>query len=183
MLTQSGRLVLPGNNESPSLEDIAQGLGRIIRWGGQTEEIYSVLAHTLTVCVLLEEDEKVHGLLHDAPEACVSDVVRPWKTKAAEENEADLLRRIYAAYGIPEMTEKQKAAVKLADNRALVAEAHVLRHVDTELLERQIGFPADSEAMELTQINLELVPQLMHAPTAKAIYVEAFNTYAPFATA
>jgi len=68
------------------IEDIAQGLSNVCRFGGQVPEFYSVAQHSVLVFQLLRDVLGVsdpatlmQGLLHDATEAYLGDVVSPLK--------------------------------------------------------------------------------------------------------
>lgn len=133
MYTFSNRAVYPDAG-SPSVEDIALGLSRMVRFAGQTQKWYCVLAHSFTVAELVEEKYRLHALLHDAPEAIVSDVVTSWKSSTASFNENVLLDRIYYELGVPSIKKdfKAQAAVKRADRIALCIEADILGHPATQ---------------------------------------------------
>lgn len=70
------------NNPTPDmicLNDIAKGLSNICRFGGQINDFYSVAQHTLLVWRLAPGRLKPIALLHDASEAFLGDVVKPFK--------------------------------------------------------------------------------------------------------
>jgi uncharacterized protein len=67
-----------------SLRDISQSIAHICRYNGHVPTFYSVAEHSVRVAWLLEKkgyDDNVvlTGLLHDASEAYVGDMVRPLK--------------------------------------------------------------------------------------------------------
>ena len=128
MITYSNRAVFPAGTGAPSLEDIAVGLGRIPRFAGQTRDWYPVLGHILVVSRIIDPKYALHGLLHDATEAVVSDVPTPWKTVAAKRREQMLLKRIYKSLDLEMPDAEAQEAVANADRTALAAEAHVLGH-------------------------------------------------------
>lgn len=71
--------------ESPSpdsidIEDIAQGLSNICRFSGQCKRFYSVAEHSLLVSEQCLEPSKLKGLLHDAQEAYIQDIISPLKS-------------------------------------------------------------------------------------------------------
>lgn len=138
MISYSGKSVFPEfddrhTGEAPTTIDVAVGLARQIRFSGQTMKAHSVLCHTLVVGELLREtDGFIHGLLHDAPEAILGDVVTTWKLPGTEADEAHLLDLIYRDLGIELPTKDQAALVKAADMAALAAEAHALGHMQAE---------------------------------------------------
>lgn len=71
--------------EDVSIEDIAHHLSLINRYNGGTGTAISVGEHSLHVSAYLEllghRDLALPGLLHDAPEAYIGDVVRPIKVR------------------------------------------------------------------------------------------------------
>lgn len=67
-----------------TLHDIAHGLGRVCRFGGQCARHYSVAEHSVHVSRLVPLDLKPAALLHDAAEAFIGDVVRPLKALLPE---------------------------------------------------------------------------------------------------
>ncbi|MFC6975021.1 hypothetical protein ACFQL1_10625 [Halomicroarcula sp. GCM10025709] len=86
MNTVSGREFRPFDPQpgDVALADIAHGLSNICRCSGQTREFYSVGLHSLYVSRDLAARDatprvQLYGLLHDAPEAYVSDLVSPVK--------------------------------------------------------------------------------------------------------
>ena len=67
-----------------SAVDIAHALSNLCRFNGHSKRHYSVAQHSLLVARILEEDGEpaevvLAGLLHDATEAYVGDMVRPLK--------------------------------------------------------------------------------------------------------
>jgi hypothetical protein len=64
-----------------SLTDIAVALSRIPRFLGHTKKPYSVAEHSIYVSRLLPKHLKIYGLLHDAAEAYIGDMVRTLKKR------------------------------------------------------------------------------------------------------
>lgn len=88
MMTYTGRTIDPLHlkDTDVSIEDIAHSLSCICRFGGHSEEHYSVAEHSLYVEALLDyrgepDSTKLWGLLHDASEAYLGDVPRPYKSR------------------------------------------------------------------------------------------------------
>jgi 5'-deoxynucleotidase YfbR-like HD superfamily hydrolase len=84
--TRSGKyldLVDP-NPDQITLGDIACGLSRICRFGGQIDRWYSVAEHSYHCCRIAMNDGRSNdackaALMHDASEAFIGDVVKPLK--------------------------------------------------------------------------------------------------------
>ena len=102
------------------IEDIAHGLAHVCRYAGQCDDFYSVAEHSLLVseaCVAAP----FAGLMHDAAEAFIGDVVRPLKQLLPDYRtiergvEAAVFARFGLEGGIP-------ASVKEADLEVLAAE-------------------------------------------------------------
>jgi hypothetical protein len=87
------------------IEDIAHALSQLCRFGGHTRVFYSVAEHSVHVSQLCLPDDALAGLLHDATEAYLGDVIAPLKElpefvayRAAERN---LHRVIAQRFGFP----------------------------------------------------------------------------------
>lgn len=79
--TRSGRRIYL-HNPHPSqvlIDDIAHGLAHQCRFNGQTNQFYSVAQHSVMVASILPPELKLAGLLHDAAEAYLGDIVQPLK--------------------------------------------------------------------------------------------------------
>lgn len=61
--------------------DIATALSRLCRWGGHTRVFYSVAEHSVRVSEKLPGPLQLAGLLHDASEAYVQDLIGPLKNQ------------------------------------------------------------------------------------------------------
>lgn len=113
--------------------DVAHALSNICRFGGHTKVFYSVAEHSVRVAQLLgssaatlgvhERELRLWGLLHDAAEAFVGDLVRPLKEEwpVFVEWEIELLDTILGAHGLP-LHQEAPTALKWADNKLLATE-------------------------------------------------------------
>lgn len=139
VLTRTGAHFRPTapRPEAITLEDIAAGLARRYRWGGQTRIAYTVAQHCEDVAAALPPRLKLWGLLHDAAEAWTFDAQRPIKSKiymfcpwgrgealvALEEIERRILAAVAERFSLPWPIP---AEVWAADDRALATEARDL---------------------------------------------------------
>lgn len=124
MQTYSGKKFYPldPRPEDICLEDIAHALSNLCRYGGHVDWFYSVAEHSVLVSSALTGDDAKWGLLHDAAEAYVGDMVRPLKRQMPDYEEAE--RKVIAAvaerFNMP--TPTYSDAVIDADNRILLTE-------------------------------------------------------------
>lgn len=148
------------------LADIAVGLSRMNRFGGQTIIFpWTVAHHSLVVEGLasllidaskpdidIEGELMLHALLHDAHEAMTSDIVTSFKTGDMKALQRVLDARIYAALHAPMPTGCQAAHIKTLDAEALVAEARVVAPAATywKIVE-ETGHWAGEEAVEIVR--------------------------------
>lgn len=134
--TFTGQRVVFGNARPVDIRlvDIMRGLSHLCRFGGQIRCFYSVAQHSVHVSERVPAEFAVHGLLHDAAEAYVGDVVGPLKVRLSDyrEIEDNVTEAIFSRFGIT-WTKEAKEAVKEADLRMLATEMRDLRldgHVD-----------------------------------------------------
>jgi hypothetical protein len=100
------------------LQDIAYHLSKIERYNGACKFSVTVGLHSLMVADILPAELKPYGLLHDASEAYLGDVVGPLKDllPGYQEIEGNLMRVILEKYGLrfpmpPEVKEADKAVL------------------------------------------------------------------------
>jgi uncharacterized protein len=121
------------------IADIAHGLARVARWNGQTtgDHAFSVAQHSLLVDDIFammdpqaNAANRMHSLLHDAPEYVIGDMISPFKAIVGGEYkqvEKRLQRAIHLRFSLsadtPAATMKQ---IKSADHVAAYFEATML---------------------------------------------------------
>lgn len=113
----------------PSLLDIAVGLSRICRFGGQGKHFFSVLAHTLWIDDLCSSrDPRLHLalLFHDAHECVTSDVPKPLKTPDLIAVQKKIDARLDEYYSLCPLTDNMRRIVEGFDALALLAEYEVV---------------------------------------------------------
>jgi 5'-nucleotidase len=81
MVTFTGVRFYPLHPNPAAVEiiDIAQALSNYCRWGGHVNTFMSVAEHSVAVSHLCDPEDAMIGLLHDAAEAYIGDVIRPLK--------------------------------------------------------------------------------------------------------
>ncbi len=84
--------------EEVFIVDIAHALANICRFQGHTKEFYSVAQHSIIVSQIVSPQNAFAGLLHDAAEAYVCDLIRPIK-RIMGEVYADAERAVADAIG------------------------------------------------------------------------------------
>lgn len=136
MITFSGVRIEPSSrfpqyNGTPTLVDIALGLGRMPRFAGQTRRWWTGIHHALVCCKLAHNDLKPSRdmflcLMHDAHEIVTCDLPFAWKPQEMSEWQEELDERIFKFFGVWPISPEQAAYVKKIDTRALRAEAMVI---------------------------------------------------------
>lgn len=109
------------------LTDIAHALSTQCRFGGHSKKFYSIAEHSVLVSELLPESLKVAGLMHDAAEAYVGDLVRPLKylpeiKPVFKKIENNIQRVIHRKFNIIVNPADEKL-IKEADNMVLRIES------------------------------------------------------------
>lgn len=127
--TASGRRYWP---EDPrpgdiAIEDIAHALALQCRYGGHCSEFYSVAQHAVYVSEACAPNDALWGLLHDASEAYIVDIPRPFKLAMGMQEylrfEERFMGAICDAFGLP---HGMPSSVRLADEVLLATEARDL---------------------------------------------------------
>lgn len=148
------------------IEDIAHGLARVTRWNGQTKGKYglSVAQHSVLVEEILSRNApqlaqkwRLAGLLHDAPEYVIGDMITPFKAALGPQYrqiEASLQRAAHIRFGLPaELPPRIALSIKRADRMSAYIEATQIAGFSEaearKLFSRPRGTPADYELVPL----------------------------------
>jgi len=123
------------------IETIAHALSLTNRFGGHTAVPYSVAQHSFLVSVYCDRDDALCGLLHDASEAYLNDIVRPAKQTLPDYKwlERRVMDKVCDRYRLP---FDMPASVEEADLRMCATEARDLLPGDTW---QQWGLPEPYE--------------------------------------
>lgn len=140
------------------LKDIAHGLSQMCRYTSRTSHFWSVAQHSLLVASLMDKPEdKIHALLHDAPEAYIGDINSVLKNIIQEKFdikslEKNILACIYSKLniGLPDADTYKR--VKDADIVALMVEGTSL--INLKAVD-EWNIPVDKEKiMDLVHSNI-----------------------------
>lgn len=168
--TYTGRAFFPLDPRPSDInrQDIAHALSQICRFGGHTTVPYSIAQHSIGVSQLCPPELKLFGLLHDASEAYMGDIITPIKHHPSMQVLVDMEDKIMAAimehFGLT-WTGQLPPAVHEADKIMLVTEARDLLATEPEWthqmpykpLQRKI-VPLDSKTIE--RLFLERLEEL-----------------------
>lgn len=122
------------------VEVIAGALSRICRFGGHTSTFYSVAQHSVLVSRICDPADALVGLLHDAAEAYLGDLIRPLKRQPQFDGyasiETRLMRCVWQRFGVEQTGwhHQLPVSVQRADEVLLATEARDL--LGNETLER-----------------------------------------------
>ena len=113
---------LDADPEDICIEDIAHSLALVNRFGGHLPEPYNVAQHSMIVSIFSPEGLQLCGLMHDATEAYLGDMVAPLKRGMPDfqDAEARLWSVIANRFDLPDPIP---APVMEIDLRTLLAEA------------------------------------------------------------
>ena len=151
-----------------TLADIALGLSRIPRFGGQTLFEWHVADHVVCATNYLErlvdlgfESDgatkllPLHVLLHDAHEAMTGDIPTHFKTPDMKALQAKLDERIYLSLGFEMPNAVEVEIIKFVDRAMLLAEAKVVTpHTTYEKICWETADAAMPTAVEVVEQHL-----------------------------
>lgn len=130
--------------EEIDINDIAWALSMQCRFAGHVTRFYSVAEHSILVSQLVPAADALWGLLHDATEAYLQDLVQPLKADMPEyrAHEDRLMACIAEQFGLP---GEMPRSVKEIDRRMLFTEKHALLRTPV----REWGIRGDRLPVEL----------------------------------
>ena len=172
MTTYSGRKFDPMQMTPGDvyIEDIAHALSLLCRGGGQLTYFYSVGQHSLNCATEAKargwsERQQLACLLHDASEAYMSDVPRPFKQHLSDyiSHEKTLLDIVYTKYLGSRLDEKEEKKVKEIDDDML--------YYDLKILLR--GVSEEAPPIMKTHFSYEVLP----FEVVEKRYLELFERY------
>lgn len=110
--------------EDIHIDDIAHALAMLCRYSGQVRSFFSVAQHSCLVSQVVHPKAALAGLLHDAAEAYLGDIISPVKKaltqfKAIEDR---IMLAVCSSFGLDFNDEVLWAEVKRADNVLLSTE-------------------------------------------------------------
>jgi len=169
------------------IADIALGLARVARWNGQTlgPHAFSVAQHALLVEAILRAENPgmerrwlLAGLLHDAPEYVIGDLISPFKAALGLDYKAfevRLLEAIYVRFGLPaRLPEAIFAKIKASDRVAAYLEATRLAGFSAAEAETYFGRPGTASTEAVSDVETLLVP--LSTAEAEARFLSRFKS-------
>ena len=169
MLTWTGKKFYPldPDIESIDIRDIAHSLSLQCRYSGHCNDFYSVAQHSVLVSNYLPDEYKLWGLLHDAPEAYLSDVIRPLKPflRGYSAFEQRVMSTIAERYGLNYIhgSGDIPSIVKEVDNK-------ILRDEFDQLMNNMYNYE-----MNIPDVGLGIKIEPMSPKEAKIYFLTTFN--------
>lgn len=137
--TAAGRKFYPldPRPEDVDVVDIAHALANICRFTGHTRVFYSVAQHSVIASMYANPGHELPVLLHDAAEAYLGDIARPWKRylmvrspsagwPSLKDVEKRLLEVIFRALDCPPLMVSDQKEIDRLDAIMLATEARDL---------------------------------------------------------
>ena len=142
------------------VRDIAHALSLTCRGNGHVKTFFSVGQH----CINCAREAELRGyskrvilacLLHDASEAYMSDVPRPFKAALPEyvQAEEQLLEKIYEHFLGSELTEEEQRLVKVIDDDMLYYDLKVLLNEPSEKVAPQLKIELDYTVVPFEEVE------------------------------
>jgi len=148
------------------IEDIAHALSNQCRFAGHSKTLYSVAEHSILVSSILPNSLKLLGLMHDAAEAYLQDITKPWKDymdsdiyKSTEAKTQELILKTF------DITPCGEHEIKVADLFVLRAEAEqVFKHP-----------PIDGWHLGLPKYPGEIKVEFLEPEAAEKLFLKTFH--------
>lgn len=133
--------------EDLHIDDIAHALSLVCRFGGHCCRFYSVAQHSVMVSRLAKPEYALAGLLHDASEAYLGDIIRPIKLLLPEYQEIEGRWEVVIAERFGLHWDRDTVLdVKRADRIALVTERRdLIAPHEWQWTEDELGFLPDPD--------------------------------------
>lgn len=164
--TYTGKKIyfLKPNPDDFDIIDIAHSLSMQCRFTGHVESFMSVAEHSVAVSTIVNKENQLAGLLHDASEAYLSDIASPIKQQFPQyyEMEDRLMKSIADKFGFEYPLNED---VKDADATQLKSEAKYLLS----------SGGTDWAALFPTQGRNGKVPLCLAPAHAKALFLRTFE--------
>jgi hypothetical protein len=111
-----------------NIADISAALGNLCRFGGHTKRFYSVAEHCILISQAVPKEFALWGLLHDASEAYLGDMVKPLKDGSPEYKalEDKTMRAVVTKFNLSPNTMPEE--IKKADMAILKNEQMAMMH-------------------------------------------------------
>lgn len=190
MLTHEGKLVQRSNTESPTIGDIAYGLGKITRFGGACNGWWTVLHHSLVCHDLALKHAEHHKytleakillvlqmLLHDAHECITSDIPSTWKSPDMKSYQLDLDTRIYNYLNLYYPSDSELKIIAKLDEEALVAEAYTVFRSFFNFYTKDTDLESKMIVMHIFELYDNPESTIGENAAAVIKYKELVNTY------
>ena len=171
---RGGAMWYPPRKEDIQLRGIIKILSRIFRYGGHSN--ITVAAHSLAVASRVPKSLEPYALLHDAHEAWIGDMVRPYRTFLKHEMEAEFMERsggldAEAAVGHYAAFERADAAIRATIDAAIhaacgldplidPADIKAIADADREVAEAEFNGPEYEANFKVEWQSMEAMRQM-----------------------
>lgn len=138
--TVSGKRIDPSDPDPAliDIEDIAYSLAGINRFGAHTRPRYTVAEHSVMVSRLVEDDVALRGLLHDAPEAYLGDIISPVKRCIDTQNVFVWMEDAIGERFLGGPSRIKTWPISQVDKDVMAAESHFLGHGEMPVIDQTV---------------------------------------------